>query len=132
MSRQTFMAAAAVVAALFSAVMVFAPDKMMEGMGTTLQDTTKIALQAVAAMLFAIAVMTFLARKDEGSVALRAVMIGNIVLHIIATPIDWIAYSQGIFPQISGFLPGTVVHVIFGAGFVYYLWKLPGNSGTAS
>ncbi len=125
MKRQTFLTIAAAVGALFAVYMIAAAGKMMEGMGVQLNDTTNIVLQAVCVMLFSIAVITFLARKDEGSIALRAIFIGSILMHIISIPIDWVAYQKGIFTKVSGLIPGTVIHIIFAIGFIYYFMKLP-------
>jgi hypothetical protein len=121
MKRQTFLTIAAAVGALFALYMIAAPAKMMEGMGSEQSDTTNIVLQAMSIMLLSIAVMTFFARKDEGSIALRGIFIGSIVMHITLIPIDWIAYQKGIFTQISGIVPGTVIHIVFAIGFIYYL-----------
>ena len=121
MKRQTFLTIAAAVGALFSIVMIASPDKMMEGMGTTTSPVTTVVLQVVSVMLFSLSIITFLARKDEGSVALRAIIIGSIVMHLVLLPIDWIAYQKGIFTQISGIIPGTIVHFVLTAGFIYTL-----------
>lgn len=121
MSRQTFLTIASAVSLLFSAYMIAAPGKMMEGMGVGPNAGTNVVLQAMSVMLLSIAVMTFLARKDPGSQALRAILIGNVVMHTVALPIDWIAYAQGVFTQLSGILPGTIIHVIFALGFIYFL-----------
>ena len=124
MKRQTFFTIAASIGVLFSAYMILAPDKMMEGMGSQSSETTNIILQVMCVMLFSIAVMLFLARKDEGSIALRAIIIGNIVMHIASIPIDWIGYNKGIFTKISGLVPGTIIHIILAIGFIYSLKNL--------
>jgi hypothetical protein len=99
--------------------MIAAPDKMMEGVGSQPNSSTNVVLQVVSIFLICIGLITFLARKDSGSIALRAIIIGSIVMHIVLIPIDWIAYQQGTYITISGFLPGTIVHIIFAAGFIY-------------
>ena len=124
MQRKTFFTIAAVVAVLFGLVMLASPGKMMEGMGSQPNDSTNAVLVVVAVFLISVGIMTFLARKDEGSIALRAIIIGSIVMHIALIPIDWVAYAQGTFTKMSGFLPGTIVHIIFAAGFIYYLARL--------
>lgn len=123
MKKSTFLTIAAVISAIFAVYMLLAPDKMMEGLGALPNDSANVVLQATSVMLLSIGVMTFLSRNDEGSPALRGVLIGNIVMHIVALPIDWIAYQKGTFTQISGIIPGTVTHLIFAIGFVYFLAK---------
>ena len=124
MKRQIFLTIAATVGALFAVYMIAAPTKMMEGMGSQASDTTNVVLQVMSVMLFSIAVITFMARKDEGSIALRAIIIGSIVMHIASIPIDWIAYQKGIFTQISGLIPGTIIHIVFAIGFILSLRNL--------
>ena len=124
MKRQTFLTIAAALGTLFSLYMFFAPAKMMEGMGVQSNDTINVILQVMCVMLFTIAVITFLARRDEGSIALRAIIIGSIMMHIISIPIDWVAYQRGIFTQISGLIPGTIIHIILGVGFILCLKNL--------
>ncbi|MFN8352969.1 MAG: hypothetical protein U0Y10_00860 [Spirosomataceae bacterium] len=124
MKRYTFLTISAVVGAFFAVYMLLAPNKMMESLGTSPSDSANVVLQATSVMLLSISAMTFLSRSDGGSLALRAILIGNIVMHVVALPIDWIAYEQGIFTQISGIIPGTVTHLVFAVGFVYFLAKL--------
>jgi hypothetical protein len=124
MKRRTFLTIAAAVGALFAVYMIASPAKMMEGMGCQPSETTNVVLQVMSVMLFSIAVMTFLARKDEGSIALRAILIGSIVMHIASLPIDWIAYQRGIFTNISGLIPGTIIHIVFAIGFILTLKNL--------
>src|SRR5436309_1609203 len=111
MKRQTFLTIAAAGGALFAVFMIASPAKMMEEMGSQPSDAANVLLQVVGAMMFSIAVILFLARKDEGSIALRAIIIGNIIIGIGSIPIDWIAYQRGIFTQISSLIPSTIVHI---------------------
>jgi hypothetical protein len=124
MKRQTFLTIAAAVSVLFAAFMIASPAKMMEGMGSQPNATTNVVLQAMSIILLSIGIITFLARKDAGSIALQAIIIGSIVMHIVLLPIDWVAYQQGTFTQASGIIPGTVIHIIFAIGFIYYLKNL--------
>ncbi len=91
MKRQTFFTRAAIASFLFGVIMVAAPDKMMEGMGSQPNSSTNVVLQVVSIFLICMGLITFLARKDEGSIALRAIIIGSIAMHILLIPIDWIA-----------------------------------------
>ena len=124
MRRQTFLTIAAIVGVPLAVLMIASPAKMMEEMGTQRSDTANVLLQVVGLMTFSISVILFLARKDEGSIALRAIIIGNIIMGIGSIPIDWIAYQQGIFTQISSLIFSTIVHIIFVVGFIYYLMNL--------
>ena len=127
MKRKTFFLIAAIIGVLFSVVILSGPAKMIGNMGGQPCDTTNVVLQVVSVMLFSMAVITFLARNDPGSIALRAIIIGSIVLHIVSIPVDLIAYQKGIFTQLSGIIPGQVIHVILAIGFILCLKNLPKN-----
>lgn len=119
MKGQTFLTIAAAVGALFAA-----PGKMMQSLGSQPNESTNIILQATGIILFSIAVITFHARKDAGSISLHAILIGSSVMHLVSIPIDRIAYQKGIFTQASGLIPGTSIHILFATGFMYYLFNL--------
>jgi hypothetical protein len=124
MSRKTFLTISAALGVLFGIYMLVAPTKMMEGMGTSENAVANVVLQAFGVVMLAIAAILFFARNDEGSPALKAILIGSIIMHFGDLPVDWIAYSNGTFTQISGLIPGTIVHVLLGIGFIYYLMRL--------
>ena len=104
--------------------MIAFPAQMMEEMGTQQSDVANVLLQVVGIMTFSISVILFLTRKDEGSIALRAIIIGNLIMGIGSIPIDWIAYQRGIFMQISSLILSSIIHIIFVIGFIYTLKNL--------
>lgn len=124
MKRQTFLTIAAVVGALPAVLMIAFPAQMMEEMDAQQSDVANVLLQVVGIMTFSISVILFLTRKDEGSIALRAIIIGNLIMGIGSIPIDWIAYQRGIFTQISSLILSTIIHIIFVIGFIYTLKNL--------
>ncbi len=127
MKRQTFLTIAAAIAALFAVMMLASPGKMIEGAGGQQSDTTNVVFHAMGIMLLSLSIIIFIARKDEGSIALRAILIGNIVMHVATIPIDWIAWQQGTFTQFSGLIPGSIVHAALAVGFFLCLKNLPGK-----
>jgi hypothetical protein len=74
--------------------------------------------------LFSVGVINFFSRNDPGSKALKAVMLGNIILHGAGEAFDIYDYSAG-FTQLSGILASGIIHVLLFFGFIYYLLKLP-------
>jgi hypothetical protein len=76
----------------------------------------------MAVTLFSVGCINVLARRDTGSPALRAVMIGNVVLHALGWGTDIYQHLQG-FVTAQGLVMGTIVHVLLGGGFLYYLRK---------
>ena len=66
----------------------------------------------------------FLARNDPGSLALRAVMVGNIAFHTLGIGFDAYDYVAGLM-KTSGLVSGLVPHSLLAIGFSYFVLKLP-------
>jgi hypothetical protein len=123
MKRKHFLLIAGVLAAFFGVSMLASPGQMLTNMAHDALEARRV-LQWMGVTLLSIGVINFLSRNDEGSPALRAVMIGNIVLHILGFGIDVYHQSLG-FVQTSGVIMGAVVHGLLTLGFIIYLRKLP-------
>lgn len=124
MKRSVFLLISAIVSAVFAAMLFFTPGPMMDGLGVTANGAMILLLRLIAVNTIIFGIMNFLARNDEGSAALRALMMGNILLHIGNIAIDWYGVSIGEYKAV-GLIAGTVVHIAFGMGFIYYLAKTP-------
>jgi hypothetical protein len=123
MSRKIFLIIAAILAGFFGAHMLLLPAKMLNNMATINTVEMQNVLQWGGTMLLSIALMNFLSRNDPGSLALRAVMIGNIFMHVIALIVD--AYDYNIhFIRQGGLISGAIVHGLMITGFTYYLVKM--------
>jgi hypothetical protein len=124
MKRNVFLIISAVLAMFFGLHMLIAPGKMLANMVTVSSSDLEHALQWSGTMLVSIAIINFLSRNDAGSAALRAVMIGNIILHVVGFAVDAYDYSID-FIKMPGLISGTIVHGLLTIGFIYYLMKLP-------
>lgn len=124
MKRNVFFIISAILGLAFGLHMLIAPGKMLENMATVNNSDMQHVLQWAGTMLVSIAIINFLSRNDAGSAALRAVMIGNIILHVVGFAVDAYHYSIG-FINTSGLISGTVVHAVLTVGFIYYLVKPP-------
>jgi hypothetical protein len=124
MKRSIFLIISAVLGLFFGLHMLIAPGKMLENMVQVNSADLQHVLQWSGAMLVSIAVINFLSRNDTGSAALRAVVIGNIILHVVGFAVDAYDYSIN-FINSYGLISGAVVHVLLTIGFIYYLVKLP-------
>jgi len=122
MSRSVFLVIAGVMALLFGVSMLAAPDQMLSNMARDSPDA-RFVLQWMSCVLIAVGVINILSRTDAGSPALRAVILGNIVLHVLGLGIDFWHHTKG-FVQTSGVMMGAAVHGVLIAGFAYYLSKL--------
>jgi hypothetical protein len=124
MKRNHFMLITAIIAWIFGLTMMFAPDKMMDNLTVETNTAVAIVMQWVGVGIFSIGCMNFISRNDAGSLGLKAVMSGNIILHAAGLMFDLFDYSNG-FMKFSGLLMGIIVHVLLIIGFVYFLNKIP-------
>jgi hypothetical protein len=122
MSRSVFLIIAGVMALFFGLSMLLAPAQMLSNMARDSPDA-RFVLQWMSCVLVAVGVINILSRNDTGSPALRAVLVGNVVLHVTGLGIDFYHHSQG-FVQASGVMMGAVVHGLLIIGSAYYLSKL--------
>ena len=122
MKRSTFLAATAGIAAVFGLGMLLAPDMFFALYGIAPGDASSLFARSLGCSLMAVAVINWMARNAGDSAAMRAILAGNIVLHVI-----------GIFLDASAVLAGTmnaqgwgsiILHIVFAAGFVYYFVNL--------
>jgi hypothetical protein len=122
MKRNVFLIIAALLATFFGINMLLMPGQMLQNMANVNTIEMQHVLQWGGAMLISIGLINFLSRNDAGSKALRAVMIGNIFMHIVAFIVDGYDYSID-FIKLSGLVMGGVVHGLLIFGFIYYLPK---------
>lgn len=120
-TRSQFFVLAAVVPGVFGLVMMFAPRMMLQNSLTEPGHATATTVTRwVGFAVFSIACITFLSRSDPGSDALRAVMIGNIVFHLLGIVMDSYGFVARTMTA-SGLVTGLVPHAALTVGFAYYL-----------
>jgi hypothetical protein len=107
----------------FGLSMLAAPEKMLENVTSANTADMQHVLQWAGTMLLSIGIITFLSRNDPGSKALKAVMLGSIIMHIVGFAVDLYQNTIG-FVKSSGLIMGAIVHGLLIIGFVYYLIKL--------
>jgi hypothetical protein len=127
MNRSRFLLVAGLLAVFFGLTMLASPGTMLMNMARDAPDA-RLVLQWMGVVLLSVGVINILARNDPGSSALRAVMLGNILLHVLGFGIDVYHHLLG-FVQASGVIMGGIVHGVLVAGFTYYLGgaKMPGR-----
>jgi hypothetical protein len=118
--RKHFLVLAGVLALCFGATMIFSPATLLDNISTLTDPGSPHVLRWLGSGLLAVGVMNLLARNDPGSDALRGVMIGNVVLHLVALVLDIADYSAGIV-KASGVGMGAIVHIGLAAGFLIFL-----------
>jgi hypothetical protein len=73
----------------------------------------RLFARAEGSALIAVGVVNILASGDTGSTALWALVVGNLIIHILGIAIDFTEK----FPKTGGWWVGFVVHVIFIVAF---------------
>jgi hypothetical protein len=112
---------AAIIPGLFGLVMMITPGVVLAiNLIGEINHTTRIVTQWVGFGVFTVGLINFLSRNDPGSVALEAVMIGNIVFHLLGLAFHIYDFSLGIM-NLSGLVTGLISHSFFIIGFSYYL-----------
>ena len=124
MTQSTFLLIAAIIPLLFGLVMMLMPHKMLLNSLRSQPDLqTRAVTQWAGFGTFTVGLITFLARNDDGSSALEAIMIGNIVFHLLGIFFDTYHWRIGVM-KLSGLITGLIPHTLLIIGFVYYLIAL--------
>jgi hypothetical protein len=131
MKRSAFLVLAGVLACAFGAGMLLAPQQMLANMTNASAAETAFVLRWTGSGLIAIGVINILARNDPGSPALRAIILGNIALHVVAWLLDLKDFRSG-FVQTSAIVMGSVVHLGLMLGFLVYLRASSPQARTAA
>jgi hypothetical protein len=120
MNRTTFLTASSIIAFAVAGFALAFPDALLVAKGVTPNAALVVWLREAGVMILASGVSVFLARRAPDSAALRALLLGNAVLHFGLFPIEILAYTQGVIPRLAGVLPNSLVHLLLGVGFVVY------------
>jgi hypothetical protein len=121
MTRSRFLVVAAALPGVFGLVMLLLPALMLDNSLTGVPDDYTVAVTRwVGFAVLSVAVITFLSRNDDGSPALHAVMIGNVVFHLLGIAVDMFGYVGGTMTA-SGLVTGLVPHMLLTVGFVWFL-----------
>ena len=124
MSRKTFLIIAGILPIFFGLNMMFNPKIMLDMVAIETNLSATMILQWMSCPLITIGVMSLLARNDAGSVALKAILIGNILVHALGMGVDVYQFAIG-WIKVSGVVFGAVLHIGLAAGFAFYLVRLP-------
>lgn len=123
MTQSIFLLIAAIIPLLFGTMMMLMPAKMLANSLVQPPDRFTLSVtQWTGFGTFTVGLITFLARNDQGSEALTAIMVGNIVFHLLGLCFDVYHYRIGIMKR-EGLITGLLPHTLLIVGFVYYLIK---------
>jgi hypothetical protein len=109
---------AGLLALLLGALLIFAPDGMVAAFNV---GDSSIAARAFARAfgggLIAVGVMDLIASRDRGSAALDAVLVGNLLLHLLSPLLDFLEP----FPKDASYWGSFLLHAIFVIAFAWAL-----------
>lgn len=115
-----FMAIAAVLAWLFGAALLVAPAQFYAPTGIEMTPMIATVAQAHGATLVGLGVIDWLARNAERR-GLVAVLGGNLVAQVLSLGVVLRTMALGAGVAVA---PGVVIHVVLGALFAAFLWRL--------
>ena len=121
--RKIFLIIAGILPIFFGLNMMFNPKVMLDMVAIPTDASMRMVLQWMACPLATLGVINFLSARDEGSTALRAVLLGNVVVHILGMGVD--IYQRAIGQlNLQGVVFGAVIHLGLGGGAAYFLMRL--------
>jgi len=127
MKLGTFMTIAAVLALVFGLVFILVPMQTMSLYGITLEAGGQWIGRYLGSAFLGIAVLTWRARKAQQGDALRAVILGNLVVSV-----------TGLIVAVLNKISGTgnalvwstvVIYIFLTAGFGYFQFAKPKSAG---
>ena len=122
MSLRNFITFTSITAFVFSAPLIVFPQLMASSFAVTLDDGGMLFARNVGAILLGVGFINWSARDWGNSKPLKDLLIGNLAIQILTGVTDIVAIFNGII-NTMGWI-GVAVHVILGAGFLYYYKKL--------
>jgi len=112
----------ALLAWIFGAMLILVPGPFFAPIGIPMTDKIATIAQNQGAALIAIGVINFLARGTVDRVALRAVLVGNLVIQVLSLLVTVRALALGIFPPQGA--PSVVIHLALGTLFALALRRV--------
>ncbi len=130
MKRSVFFLIAAITAGLFGAMMFFVPDKAAEGFGLHATPETQILFRALGGMILASGCMNFLVRHHEDNITLKAVLLTNVITHLLSMIADMWGVADGVL-EFSKAAPGQIAHLFVLICSMIYLVRMKGTANVS-
>lgn len=124
MDRKTFLTISSLIALAVGLFALVAPELLLQSKGVVVNAGTTIWVREVGVMLIAVGITVFMVRNHADSSTLKAVLLGNVVVQIGLLVIEPLAYFAGIITKLAGIAPNTMIHMLLGSGFCYFLLKM--------
>jgi hypothetical protein len=118
MKLKTFFGVSAVILGLFGLSMIFNSANMAKGFGLDLNDLSVVLFRDLGSTLIGVAVINWMARGIQDGKALKAIVLGNLVIQVLGVIVNVADITQGYMG--SGGWVGVLLHAVLAAGFAYY------------
>lgn len=123
MGLRVLLVASAIVLLFFGCLALFFTDTAIQSFQLGEPDVpSRLLARNLGVALLVVAAMNLLSLRDLGSPSLRVLLTGNLLLNI-GLPLADLTED---FPVTGDYWFGVAIHVIFIAGFGYYLLKIRG------
>ena len=114
MSAKLALQIGAVLATIFGLALALAPVQMLGGFGMATPPEALVVSRDIGVTLLGVAVINWLVRDQTGP-AVRAILIGNVVIQVLEALVNGWEVAAGIIPTPA--LGGVVLHVILAVIF---------------
>ncbi|MCI0707402.1 MAG: hypothetical protein L0Y80_07970 [Ignavibacteriae bacterium] len=123
MKRSTFLVISAVLGMFVGLMQMLATEDMLSSFGMTPDAAGILIVRLFGAITFSVGLMNWVARNADDSVALRAILYGNLAIHFLQLVIDIMGITAGTLASTSW---GSVaIHALLGFGFAYFAFTKP-------
>ena len=122
MNLKSFLTITAIIYIPFGLGMMLIPFELFGFYGFELNAAGAILGRVVGAAIVGMGLINYLSRNEViTSPALRAILIGNMVYHVLDTVIDFFPTYQGVVNSWTWSFVG--LHIVLAIGFGYFLFK---------
>lgn len=123
MNLSTFLTITALIGLVVGLGMLILPEQVFDIAAISLDEGSKSVARSLGALIVAVSLINWIARKVEDSLALRAILYGNLALHLLTMVADILAITTGAISEMGWV--SVAVHAVLGAGFAYFAFAKP-------
>lgn len=122
MNFKTFLTIASITAFFFGLPLIFFPQMMAGQFGVSLDLGGMIFARTAGVMLLGLGVLNWFARNWNDKKALKDLLMADLGIQVMTGILDTLGTTSGLMNQMGWI--GVGVHIILGAGFLYFYKKL--------
>jgi hypothetical protein len=123
-ARVLFLTTASAIACAVGCFAVAAPGALLETKGAAANPIAMIWVREVGVLLIALGITTFLVRKHDDSVTLRAFLLGNALVQLGIFPVEILGVTAGVLHKASGVVPNSILHLALASAFLHFARRM--------